>query len=178
MISGTMKQEQNTITIRTKFSNYGTTFMNDFIHNVTDKQVVQVLSNSDLWNDESQQRLMTLGEWNKAVGLWNTLNTISFIEQLKETDIAWTQKNVEYYIDKMSHLGIFELMSKDINDDYIDFYFGYGDNVEISCSILEGVSENSKSMALSPYANIAVRGLDYEYECINMVQDKFIIVYE
>ena len=169
-------KEPQTIIIHTKFSNFGTTFMNDFVRNITDKQTVQVLSNSDLWTDEKQQRLLTLDEWNRAVGLWNTLHTISFIAQLKEIDVAWTQRNAEYYLDKMSHLGIFEIMNKDIDDGYIDFYFGYGDNVEICCSILE----KNKSMVLSPYVNIAVNGLnlDYEYESYNMIQDRFIIVYE
>lgn len=182
MFAGTIITEPQALIIKTSFDNYGTEVMNNLINSIgnIDKQVVQLIDKAELWNNDQEQRLMTCEEWNKAVALWNELQKIPFIEQIRETDMAWTLKNCEYVIDKIRHYGMFELMNSDSDDGYIDFYFRNGDNIEISCSILEKVSEKNKSMVLSPYVNIAVNGLnlDYEYECYNMVQPRFIIVFE
>lgn len=187
MITGTLITEPQTLIIKTCFDNFETEVMNNLIHSIgtIDKQVVQLLDKAELWNNDQEQRLMTCEEWNKAVALWNELQRVPFIEQIKETDMTWTLRNGEYLIDKLHHHGMFELMNGDIEDyedGYIDFYFRNGDNIELSCTISPYRSDDSKDTVahLSPYVNIAVNGfnLDYEYECYNMVQPRFVIVYE
>ena len=187
MITGTLITEPQTLIIKTSFDNFGTEVMNNLINSIgtIDKQVVQLLDKAELWNNDQEQRLMTCEEWNRAVALWNELQKVPFIEQIRETDMTWTLRNGEYLIDKLHHHGMFELMNGDIEDyedGYIDFYFRNGDNIELSCTISPYTSEDSKEpiMHLSPYVNIAVNGLnlDYEYECYHMTQPRFIIVFE
>ena len=185
MFAGTLITEPQTLVIKTSFDNFGTEVMNNLINSVgtVDKQVVQLLDNAELWNDDKEQRLMTCDEWNRAAALWNELQKIPFIEQINETDMAWTLRNGEYIIDKVFHHGMFELMSRDVEDyedGYIDFYFRNGDNIELFCTISPHKSDyNTDNIAhLSPYVNIAINGLNLDYEYIKMVQPRFIIVYE
>ena len=112
MITGTLITEPQTLIIKTSFDNFETEVMNNLIHSIgtIDKQVVQLLDKAELWNNDQEQRLMTCEEWNRAVALWNELQRVPFIEQIKETDMTWTLRNGEYLIDRLHHHGMFELI--------------------------------------------------------------------
>lgn len=128
-------------------------------------ELIKDMSIANRYTDE--QRPMTVEEWKIAKGMYQRA-----VEVLK--DIAGTSKTKEDIVNKVRHLNCFTMRNqKDFENgssDYLDLEYSEDDTQSV-----EYVRVTIALQYISEMFDVAIKHLDYEYECLTLNEDITIV---
>lgn len=108
------------------------------------------------WTDDKQQRPLTVSEYLQAFDLYKAFRT----------DFDFSNMNLEQARDYLHHISGCVIRNYEPHG-YLDIEYS-SDNFKAVEYILVTLTETeSGKVSISSYIDTAIRGLDYEYECMD-----------